>query len=208
MKAAEREEEEVEVEAEAEEDEDEDEDEDEELEVPATARRKRRSRSGRLGWWGWRWSRGAHARAKVHDITVSVKCPRLRITLGQVLEGRGTGLGGAGRTGAGFVVDVIHAPPGCMVPKICGVIASHATTLALPTRITPHTASHEGLAHQDGQGNFAHRGARPPCAALGGATALQLAEVVRIAAGAAGAQHGEQSVRWGKARTMVGQGPG
>ena len=76
------------------------------------------------------------------------------------MVGRGTWLGGAGRTGAGCVVETRF-----MVPKISSVIASHAT---------------------------------------GGAAALQLAEVARIAAGAAGAQHGELS---GGAKVhLVGQG--
>ena len=101
---------------------------------------------------------------------------------------------GAGRTRAGGVVgvarreNVIHAPPGFVVPRRSSVVA------------TPHTASHadsdraegaERLARQDGSALTLG-----PVAALGDAAVLQLAEGVSIdtiAAGAAGAQHGELS---------------
>ena len=101
-----------------------------------------------------------------------------------------------GRTRAGCIVDVartdnvIHAPPGFVVPKRSSVVATPHTARA--------TASHadraegaERLARQDGSALTLG-----PVAALGDAAVLQLAEGVSIdtiAAGAAGAQHGELS---------------
>ena len=146
----------------------------------------------------------------MHDNTgTSASSVRGCALIGLALEGRATGLGGAGRTRAGCIVDVartdnvIHAPPGFVVPKRSIVVA------------TPHTASHadsdraegaERLARQDGSALTLG-----PVAALGDAAVLQLAEGVSIdtiAAGAAGAQHGELSggakVHHGGAR----QGPG
>ena len=81
--------------------------------------------------------------------------------------------------------------PGSWCPKEA-VIASHATTLT--TRITPHTASHaDTVEGADHDGSALVLGSVGSVAALGGVAALQLVEVVRIATGAAGAQHGELS---------------